>query len=62
VLIRIAIIVVAAVGAAIAGYVMYWAAHRSGLLNLFSGVILGLLAVALAFLIGLVMVWSTSPL
>ncbi len=61
-LIRIAIIVVAAVGAAIAGYVMYWAAHRSGLLNLFSGVILGLLAVALAFLIGLVMVWSTSPL
>jgi hypothetical protein len=41
---------------------MWWAAHRSGLLNLFSGVILGLLALALAVLIGLLMVWSTSPL
>jgi hypothetical protein len=59
-LIRLAIIVAAAGGAAIAGYVMWWASHRSGLLNLFAGVILGLIAVALALLIGLVMVWSTS--
>jgi len=60
-LIRLAIIVAAGTGAAIAGYVIWWAAHRSGLLNVFSGVIVGLLAVALAVLIRLVMVWSTSP-
>ena len=58
-LIRLAIILPAATGAAIAGYVMWWASHRSGLLNLFSGVILGLMAVGVALLIGLVMVRST---
>ena len=58
----LAIVVASGICAAIAGYIMWWAAHRSGLLNLFSGVILGLLALALAVLIGLLMVWSTSPL
>ena len=57
---RLAIIAAAGIGAALAGYVMWWAANRSGLLTLFSGVILGLLAVGLAVLIGLVMMWSTE--
>ena len=59
---RLAIIAAAGAGAAIAGYVMWWAAHRAGRFNVLSGVLLGLVALALAVLIGLVMVWSTSPL
>lgn len=59
---RLAIVAAAGAGALIAGYVMWWAAHRTGLFNVLSGVLIGLLAVAVAMLIGLLMVWSTSPL
>lgn len=55
------VIVAAGVGGAAAGYVFWWAAHRSGLWSLFAGVVFGLLAVLAAVLIGYLMMKVTYP-
>ena len=59
-LIPLGIIVAAGIGALVASYVLWWAAHRGGLWNLALGLILGLLLFAVALLIGYVMVASTG--
>jgi hypothetical protein len=60
-LIGFVVIVAAGVGAALAGYILWWAAHRSGLWNLFAGILLGLAAFAAALLIGYLMMRASSP-
>ena len=55
------IILAAGVGGLVAGFVLWRAAHWGGLWNLFAGILLGLVAFALAILIGLVVVWSRGP-
>jgi hypothetical protein len=57
----LAVIVAAGIGGALAGYILWWAAHRSGLWNLFAGVLLGLAAVAAALLIAYLMTRASSP-
>jgi hypothetical protein len=61
----IGVIVVALAGACAvaAGYVLWWASHRSTLVNLFAGMLLGLVAFAAAVFIGyLIMRFWISPL
>jgi len=59
-LIGLVVIVAAGVSAVLAGYILWWAAHRSGLWNLFAGVLLGFAAFVIAVLIGYVMMRATS--
>ena len=62
-LVGLVIVVLAGAAAIAAGYIMWWASHRSTLVNLCVGMLLGLLALATAVFIGYVMMrfWS-SPL
>ena len=57
------IIVLAGAAAVAAGYVMWWASHRSTLMNICIAMLLGILVLATAVFIGYVMtrVWI-SPL
>ena len=57
------VIVLAGVCSVAAGYVMWWASHRSTLVNLFVGMLLALAAFAAAVFIGyLIMRFWMSPL
>jgi len=60
-LIGLAVIVAAAVGAFLAGYILWWAAHRSALWNFVAAILLGLAAFAAALLIGYLMMRATYP-
>ena len=60
-LVAIAIIVTAGVGAVLAGYVLWWAAQRGGLWNLAMGLLLGVAVFILAALIAYAMVASANP-
>ena len=54
-LIGLAVVIAAGIGAAVASYVLWWAAHRSGLWNFVFALVLGLAACAVALLIAYVM-------
>jgi hypothetical protein len=56
------VITAAGVAGLLAGFVLWRAAQLSGLWNLFAGVLLGLVAFALAVLIAYVMVKSAPPI
>lgn len=58
----LAVVVAAAVCGAAAGYVLWWAAHRSGLWNFAAAILLGLLTVLAAVFIGYLMMRLSSPL
>ena len=60
-LIGLAVIVAAAVGSALAGYILWWAAHRSLLWNFAAAILLGLAAFAAAVLIGYLMMQAADP-
>ena len=60
-LVPLAILVAAGIGAVLAGCVLWWAAHRGALWNFAAALILGVLVLVAAILIGYVMVKSTDP-
>jgi hypothetical protein len=54
-LVGLVVIVLAGACAVAAGYVLWWASHRSTVVNLFAGMLLALLAFAAAVFIGYLM-------
>jgi hypothetical protein len=61
-LVGLAVVVAAALCGAAAGYVLWWAAHRSALWNFAAAILLGLATVLAAVFIAYLMVRLRGPL
>jgi hypothetical protein len=60
-LLPITVVVAAAIGGFLAGYVLWWASHRGGLWTFAAAIVGGLAVFGAAILIAYIMVRSSSP-